>query len=94
MQQHRSLAGILALGLSLAIATAVPDPWTLNDFPKFNLPGQSAAIEPLRDLLRLHLHPTYGAFVTFVKPVFEEDVEEFGEDGATLVHKVKTAGWR
>ena len=31
---------------------------------------------------------------TLVEFVFGQEVEELGEDGATFVHKVKTAGWR
>jgi len=31
---------------------------------------------------------------TLVELVFGEEVQELGEDGATFVHKVKTAGWR
>ena len=31
---------------------------------------------------------------TLVEFVLGQEVEELGEDGATFVHKVKTAGWR
>ena len=31
---------------------------------------------------------------TLVEFVFGQAVEELGEDGATFVHKEKTAGWR
>jgi hypothetical protein len=57
-------AALFLPGLSLGIATAASSPQAVNDsdFPEFSVPGQAAAMEPLRDLFRLHSHPTYGTF--------------------------------